>query len=191
MGHTDLPLSLEGALAIHRLVDDALQPLTAHSDVVRVVSSDLRRALGSAWLTADVTRRVVESDPRLREISFGEWDGKSWVEIERADPVRLRQWMEHWTDSSAPGGESVHDLQHRAVSWLADNVSLPAAPGAPARAIVIVSHAGWIRAAVSHLLGTDIGSMFEIPVDYAHVTAIDIASGGPRLVASNVVRARP
>jgi len=173
------------------LTHGALRPLTATRASVRVVSSDLRRALGSAWLTTDVVRRTVESDARLRELSFGEWDGKTWGEIERTDPVRLRLWMERWTEAAAPGGESVADLLRRASSWLASNIPQHAAPGAPSQAIVVVSHAGWIRAAVSHLLGSDIRKMFDIPADHAHVTVIDVGPGGARLVMSNATRVDP
>ena len=183
IGHTDVPLSPDGAAAIRRLVVDGLQSLTGtRSGNVRLVSSDLRRAFESAEILAAVTGCHPVSDARLRELDFGEWDGRSWSEIECSDAERLRSWMQRWTEGTAPAGESVGDLLRRARNWLGDTLTRQSA----GQIYVVVSHAGWIRAAVSHLLGYDIAHMFEIPVDHARATVIDVGDSGAVLVASNV-----
>lgn len=178
IGRTDVPLSAEGARAIRGLVENGIQSLDLRLDGrTRLISSDLRRAVESANILAAAMGRCVEHDIRLREIDFGEWDGRSWSEIERADPERLRCWLERWAEVAAPGGEGVGDLLRRAAGWIGDIVT----PRELDEVIVVVSHAGWIRAAVSHLLGRDIASMFDIPVDHASATIIDVgAAGGAR-----------
>ena len=185
IGQTDVPLSPDGAAAIRRLVADGPRTLIGTCEgVVRVVSSDLRRAAESAEIVAAALDCDVVQDARLREISFGEWDGHSWSDIECGYPEQLRTWMERWTETAAPGGESVDDLLKRATEWTSDAVSGQSS----ATTIVVVSHAGWIRAAVSHLLAYDIAHMFAIPVDHARVTIIDVGAAGATLVASNVER---
>ena len=185
IGQTDVPLSRDGAAAIRRLVADGPESLIGTFDGrTRVFSSDLRRATESAAIVATAVGCDSVQDARLREISFGEWDGQPWSDIECAYPEQLRSWMELWTESAAPGGESVGDLVNRAAEWIGDVVTGQSS----AIAIVVVSHAGWIRAAVSHLLGYDIARMFEIPVDHARMTIIDVGAAGATLVASNVKR---
>jgi broad specificity phosphatase PhoE len=56
------------------------------------------------------------------------------------------------------------------------------------RCIVAVSHAGWIRAAVTHLFGSDPARLFDIPADHAHATIVDVGASGPSLMAFNVDR---
>jgi broad specificity phosphatase PhoE len=48
--------------------------------VERVVSSDLRRAVQTAERIAARAGIPVELDARLREISYGAWDGRPWQE---------------------------------------------------------------------------------------------------------------
>jgi broad specificity phosphatase PhoE len=51
---------------------------------------------------------------------------------------------------------------------------------------VIVSHAGWIRAAASILLGEPLASMFERTIDFAHAAIFELDGGSYRLEAFNV-----
>ena len=48
--------------------------------VERVISSDLRRAVQTAERIAAHAGVTVELDARLREISYGAWDGRPWQE---------------------------------------------------------------------------------------------------------------
>lgn len=113
-------------------------------------------------------------------MNFGEWDGRSWSDIERADSDRFRDWMERWVDLAPPRGESAADVARRAAEWITDALS------ASDEQIVVVSHAGWIRAALCHLLNRSLAQMFDIPVDHAHATIVDVIPGGAMVVAANV-----
>ncbi len=174
IGHTDVPLSPEGVDAIRALA----KRVGARS--VRIVSSDLRRATESAAIIGVAYGCEVHRDARLREMNFGEWDGRSWTDIERDDPNRLRDWMERWADLAPPGGESAADVSHRAVEWIAEILATPD------ESIIVVSHAGWIRAALCQLLGRDLARMFELPVDHARATIVDVTRAGCTVIAANV-----
>lgn len=185
VGSTDVPLSDAGAEAMRRLMRSPAEWAgLIPGGIPRVVSSDLRRASASAEKVAAVLGTTIERDARLRELHFGEWDGRLWSDIEHGDPVRLARWMESWTRVVPPGGESVEELRARATRWLGDALQ----PRGVDRGIVVVSHAGWIRAAICQLLGREVARMFEIPVDHARATVIDVGESGAVLVASNVER---
>jgi broad specificity phosphatase PhoE len=118
-------------------------------------------------------------------MDFGAWDGLSWTDIEASDGTRFQEWMAAWTTTRAPGGESLDDLLARADEWLRDfQASLVSQ--APSGPVVVVAHAGWIRALLTRVMDRPISSFFELPVDYAHATVLQIRNGAPVVVASNV-----
>ena len=63
------------------------------------------------------------ADVRLRELSFGDWAGLTWPEIEERDPeLYRRRQAEKWT-FAAPGGDSYSDMYRRVGDWLASVTS--------------------------------------------------------------------
>lgn len=180
IGHTDLPLSTQGVDALRELVAGESHASTSAGGT-RLFSSDLRRAVETADVIAGAIGCPVTRDARLREMHFGLWDGVPWTTIERDDAERLRTWMENWIAAAPPGGESAADLSHRAVRWTTETL----ATAAPDERIIVVSHAGWIRAALTHLLARDIAGMFEIPVEHARATTVDFSPSGCVIIAAN------
>lgn len=177
IGQTDVALSDHGRAEVHRLASH----LAGVVAVDRVISSDLSRARHTAEILAAAFGRPLEADARLREMSFGEWDGRTWVDIERSDPARYQRWMAAWLTEAAPGGETVADLLARADNWLAS-------VRGEAKTLMVVSHAGWIRAALTRLLGRDPATMFELAVAHAGVTVVDVTPAGATLAAVNALR---
>lgn len=176
IGHTDVPLSAEGATEIRQISFEGV-------NVTRLVSSDLSRALQSAQIISESIGVPITTDARLREMNFGEWDGCTWNELEQSDGARLSTWMEHWTIAAPPAGETVNALLERVALWL--NAQL-AQTQSDITTIVIVAHAGSIRAAICLLTRTPPAKMFEIPVEYARATIVDVTDGNARLVGANV-----
>lgn len=62
---------------------------------MRVVCSDLFRAQQTAHAFADIMGLPVTLDPRLRERSFGEWEGMTREEIRAKDPADYASWKAH------------------------------------------------------------------------------------------------
>jgi broad specificity phosphatase PhoE len=84
-GRTDVPLDAEG-LAQARA-------LAAHLSRERFsisLSSDLSRAADTAEAIGASCGVLVEPEPRLREMRFGEWEGLTWNEIVAPPPAAKR-----------------------------------------------------------------------------------------------------
>jgi probable phosphoglycerate mutase len=65
-----------------------------------------------------MTGREVETDERLTELSFGQWEGLTMDEIERRYPGEWdRRHQNMWT-YVMPGGESYEMVARRASDWL-------------------------------------------------------------------------
>lgn len=146
-GGTDIPLDGVGRAQAHRAARDlaALKP-------VRVVSSDLARAVDTARALAAVAGLPVLTDPQLRETHAGVWEGMTREEIQTADPQRFHEWLAG-RDVHAGGGESRSQVGER----VAAAVERHAADLTPGATLVVVTHGGATRAGLGRLL--------ELPVD--------------------------
>lgn len=188
-GHADLPLSAYGREQVVRL--GAAWPAPRPSVLV---ASDLARARDTATLLAAAWGDVeLTTDPRLREMHFGEWDGESWEEVHRTQPAALARWADGWSSGSrVPGGEGFHDVIRRVASWLDGarrEARVPRAEDDTASEVVAVAHAGSIRALIVHALGLPRDVAFRLRLDHARVTGLWIpeheSAGGAELVYLN------
>ena len=104
----------------------------------RIFSSDLPRCAGLAQELAAHWSIPLETTASLREVNFGEWEGRTYDEIDATDGKRWRAWCDDWRHGTPPGGESIDDLVARLKSWLDDS--------RPLSTDVLVTHAGVVRA---------------------------------------------
>lgn len=145
-GWDDCPLSPEGLAQAEEVARRlaALRP-------ARLVASDLVRCVQTAEVIARATGLRVEPDPRLRELGFGRFAGKTYAEIRAAWPDRLEAWLRDPEHVAPPGGETLASLRLRALA------ALPREDRA-----VVVTHGGVIRAVFAHLTGRDLWSL-DVP----------------------------
>jgi broad specificity phosphatase PhoE len=109
----------------------------------RVVTSPLFRARETAEIVAAGT--PLTADPRLREMDYGRWEGRTYDEIE-AEAGRYRRRWEATPDVLAcPDGESGNDVALRVRACLADLIAEASAPrsreGGTLRTVLLVGHA--------------------------------------------------
>jgi len=104
---------------------------------VRVVSSDQPRCADLARVLAVEWGIDLTLTDRLREMSFGEWDGRLYDVIDQHDRVRWRAWCDDWKHASPPGGESLSAFHQRIRSWVEAGEFCPQT--------AVVTHAGVIR----------------------------------------------
>lgn len=100
-GHTDVPLSMEGEMQV-RALGTRLEGITIH----RAVCSPLVRAYRTAELVLGTRAAMLTTDPDLREISHGGWEGKLATEIEVSHPEMLRTWREVPTADTLAGPDA-------------------------------------------------------------------------------------
>jgi broad specificity phosphatase PhoE len=102
--------------------------------------------LGRARATMELVRTTLQLPPddyavddRLREIGYGQWEGSTLAEMERADPAfYARRQTEKWT-LAPEGGETYASVQLRMRDWydslLVDTVAV--AHGGTARGLMV------------------------------------------------------
>ena len=111
-----------------------------------VVSSDLFRALQTAHAFADMLGLDVTADARLRERSFGQWEGMTRDEIRAEHADAYDSWRVH------AGGELVFGVESRTATGLrginAEHADEPTT-------LMLVGHGSWHVATIETLLGMD------------------------------------
>lgn len=101
-------------------------------------------------------------DHRLAEMHFGDWEGRCWEDIPRAE---LDAWAADVAGYTPPGGESPRDLQRRALDFVG-SLEVPEA--------VIVTHAGVIRTLLAHWQGLPPERWTELNFAYGSCTVVDV-----------------
>jgi probable phosphoglycerate mutase len=143
-GHADRPLSARGEEQARELAERLRGfPLDA------VYASDLRRARATAEAVAALQGVPVTELPELREVDTGSWTGLTRPEAEARDPEAFARWREHG-EPGWDGGESYDDLSARVVPAV-ERIG-EAHPGGR---VLLVAHAGVVRALHAHVLGVD------------------------------------
>jgi broad specificity phosphatase PhoE len=102
-------------------------------------------------------------DDDLRELDFGELEGRTFDEIAASMPDLYREWMETPTRVRFPGGECWADLKERAVRSIA-RIEGDA---------IVVTHGGVIRAALSDWLAIPDEAVFRFELGYGGVTVVE------------------
>jgi broad specificity phosphatase PhoE len=135
-------------------------------DYGAVYASPRRRARETAEPLALVQGLDVVIDDDVREIDFGDFEGRRYEEIEAAEPVLYREWMESPTTVRFPGGESYTDVSVRAVGAF-ERIR------AAHSCAVVVTHGGVIRAGLAAWLAMPGPAIFRLGQSYGGLTVVD------------------
>ena len=153
--HIDTPLSGEGRAQATALAE-RLAPIVFD----RIVSSPLRRARETAEAVASVEGRggqAIETDQRLLEMDYGDWEGLTYAEIEARDLAERRRWEADPATVACPNGESGNEVAARVRSFLGDLLTTgrgPAGDEPPAeQRVVLVGHSSLNRIFVCVAMG--------------------------------------
>jgi glucosyl-3-phosphoglycerate phosphatase len=164
-GQADIGLSERG-----RAQARALAPMLARWQPEGVVCSDLQRARQTAQLMGYATAAL---DARWREADLGDWTGRRADELIAEDSARYQRWRDG--EQAPPGGESMAEFRARIAAAI--DVLRPW-PGT----VLVITHGGVIRAALSVLLGLPADRI--VAVDPGSLTAFQMQPTA-RLLAYN------
>ncbi len=145
-GSTDVALS-EAGLAQAEKVKEYFRNIPLDG----VISSTLSRAKVTAQGIADTHDLPLETTPALKELCFGDWEGKSFSEIDVLWPGMMDEMYHAPDEVRLPHGESFLDCQKRTMAFIKELIAR-----GDNKSYVIVSHGAALR--------TIICAMMEIPL---------------------------
>lgn len=155
-GMSDIPLastfSEEASLILQKL-----QGITFD----KIYTSPLKRCTQLAQI---LSPSKYEMDQRLTEMNFGNWEGSSWDEIYKTPYGK--KWMNNYLTLPCPGGEAYSDLYDRVntfINELGKNQN-----------ILIITHAGVIRAFLSVFKIIEEKSIFDRKIDFGEIIRIHL-----------------
>ena len=171
-GQGDSPLSERG----QRQAAAIAERLTSWAPAA-LYCSDLGRALATAQPIADSTGLVPRTDPRLRERSFGVFEGLTWSEIEDRHGLTYDQYMQQPPDWAMPSGESQRDVFTRTCGVLQH-----IATSHPGQAVVVVTHGGTLAASFRLVTQLDLAVRRRFSILNASLNVVDYDRGAWHLV---------
>lgn len=107
-----------------------------------VYSSSLQRCVK---LSVEAFDCPVNVNEKLKEVNYGDWEGKSWDDINVEDD---NLWMYKNINNCPPNGESFSELKNRVEEVLEEVLERQE------EKVAVVCHGGVIRSVLSKLLGT-------------------------------------
>ena len=167
-----------GLSAMGRAEIAAVADRLANEDIVALYSSPLQRTRETAEILSERLDLPIQYREDLLELDFGEWTGLTF------DAVRTDERWPVWRDcrsiATIPGGESMRQVQERAVQALFD-LRQTHRDGR----VLIVSHGDVIRAALLFALGMPLDFYSRIEVGLASINTIRIYNSGIRVLGVN------
>lgn len=169
-GHTDSPLNECGWHQMNQAVQHWHEPLDElNHSWDKVISSPLKRCRIFAEQLAEYLKLPFVSEDVLREIDFGDWDGRLVSDIEQEFPDQLSRFWSNPAEQTPPNGEPLCDFNHRVIDAFKQLVK-----SETNRHCLIVCHGGVIRSILGHCLNMPLDSLPRLSVPHACMTQIKI-----------------
>ena len=129
-----------------------------------IISSPLIRCTIPA---TELARKLsVQTDSRLTELNFGDWEMAEWSSI--FESPEGKNWFADYVNTRCPNGESFIDLTDRIKSFIADLQKNSF------NRVLIVTHAGILRAMICLLQGKSPKEAFNTPLEYGQIISFNI-----------------
>lgn len=143
-----------------------------------IITSPMARCRAFAEALADNLRVPVSVEENLKEIGFGVWEGRTPEDIEANEGEALRRFIQDPLHNRPQGAEPLEPFAERV--W---DVYLRCAQHHEGKHLLLVAHAGVIRAITSRILGMPLDAVYsKLKVDYAAIARSRVSSKGPVMV---------
>ena len=162
-GAQDVALSELGARQA-----DALGQAIRRLPIAAVYTSPLERARRTAEIAAAGLGVPLTPVDDLRELSLGEWEGRTVEEIRALPGDPYEQWVRDPVACVPPGGEPLPEVQARVVSAMADI----AAAHPNGQQVLVVCPGGVLSAYLAHCLGLPLSSIWRLTLSNGSITEV-------------------
>jgi len=160
-GHDiDDPLSEKGWLQMRSAIAD-------HASWDEIISSPLIRCRDFAEELSKKIDKPLSIEPQFKEVGFGVWEGKNKTQIIEENKQEFDAFYSDPVKNRPSGAEPLGDFISRVISAYEKVVQSHVD-----QHILIVAHAGVIRAIIAHVLHASPADLYRIKVDNASISRI-------------------
>ena len=138
----------------------------------RILASDTGRAAETAARINLHLNLTVAADPRLRELDWGRWTGKTVAELRAEEPGLVAVQEAAGWGFEPPGGETRRRQLERSRQAL-----LEAAARRPGATLLVVTHEGVIKALAHHLIGSAFTDPAAVALRPYHLHWVAVRAG--------------
>jgi alpha-ribazole phosphatase len=163
-GHIDSELSSLGLSQSQKTTN-----LLKNYNIDFIYSSPSSRAIGTIKNLSKEKNLDIIINNDLKEINFGDFEGKTFKEIESSYSEEFDNMLRLGFDYKYPNGESLIEFHNR-ISLYIENIIKENRD----KSILICTHAGVIRCILSHLLSKGHEYHWNFKIDNCSVSIIEI-----------------
>jgi broad specificity phosphatase PhoE len=176
-GKLDAPLSERGVRQVGALVDALRQVRFA-----ALYASPLPRAMLTARPVAEAQGLTVQGVDDLREIDQGAWEGRFIHDVETTDGATLRAWSQTPDVVRMPGGETLAEVQARAMRALTGLAARHAGD-----TIAVVAHGGVNKTLLLAVMGAPLSSYWRVRQHNACFSILEFDGDAARVITLNEI----
>ena len=174
-GHRDIPLTEKGKEQSRRvalgLKDESLDA---------IYSSDLERVRYMAEAINGYHSLKINILPQLREIDFGDWEGKTYDEIRREWDSLPDEWKKEPPKIKIPRGESINELAKRVRAVVERIIN-----NHPDQKVVITTHGGPIRIILMDALDLRLDDWWKMITSNGAISIVEYQSNKAKVLLRN------
>ncbi|HSB66359.1 MAG TPA: histidine phosphatase family protein [Anaerolineales bacterium] len=163
-GQVDLPLNARGQGQAEQIAS-----CLSDSEISAIYSSDLRRAVETAEALGKLTGLPVRTDPRLREIHQGKWQGLLVREIKECYAEAFQRRHENPLSVAPPGGETAQDVHERVIHAIEQILEEH-----PEETVAIVSHGFAIAVTLAHYKKVPFEKVWDLVPRNASIHTLEV-----------------
>jgi len=129
-----------------------------------IYSSPLSRAVQTAKPLAEIKGIEIASHQGSNDMNYGGWQGRKLADIQKEEADLYRAWVERPAECKIPGGETLGDVQRRAVdAWWEITRKHPDTTG------MVVSHRVICKLLILGLMGLGPEKFWDLQQDTATI----------------------
>jgi len=138
-----------------------------------IITSPLSRCLKFSEALADTLKINYSVENNLKEIGFGSWEGRTPEDIQKNEGDALENFLTDPVNNRPEGAEPLDDFAER-IWEVYENM----AEQYKGQHVLVVAHAGVIRAITSKILGMALNDVYsQLKIEYAAIATTRISEG--------------
>lgn len=179
-GSTDVQLTPAGLSAMKRKIDSFIlqkngdkksdEENSKEKPWHRIVSSPLQRCAYFSQALSQTMNCPLHIEPALKEIHFGDWEGKSVGAVWQSQAEKVEQWANDPVNYPPPNGEALNDFFTRVSTRFLSLIQHYSG-----ERLLIVTHGGVIRALLTHCLSMPLKNIHCFDIPYACMSQLQVS----------------
>jgi alpha-ribazole phosphatase len=176
-GHQDISLNSKGKKQAQKL-----SKYLSNKKIDMIYSSDLKRAYTTAQIINNFHKLKIRKKQGLKELSFGQWEGMTYDEIEKKAPDLLKQWIRNPIKTKPPGGEDLNSFHQRVINTFKEILKQNNDEN-----ILVFTHGGVIKVYLCFILNLDLKDYWKFEISSTGRTVINFYGDNCIIKSVNIV----